>query len=149
MAETVVIEETVEETAGLLDNVIDVAHKAFQVSLGAVVAVQDGVVDQLGKTQKRVTSYLEQTQKDAGQLVGNLEQRGAKVEKKGVTKFNEFMESRKKQVDETINTATVQVDVEGRIANVLKGMNVPTKADIEALNKKIDALTKKIEALAK
>jgi polyhydroxyalkanoate synthesis regulator phasin len=69
------------------------------------------------------------------------------VEKDGRDRLQTMFDKRKKQVNKTV--AEAQDSLDGRIAAVLHSMSVPTKADIESLNKKIAELTKKVNALSK
>ena len=134
MSEAVVIQQEEMEENGF--SVIEMAHKSVQVSLGAV-----------DMAQAEVMALLEKAQKGVNELISEMAERGAKVEKNSRTRMNSFVDTRRKQVDSTINEATGSLDT--RIENVLHTMNVPTKTDIEELNKKVSMLTRKINTLVK
>jgi polyhydroxyalkanoate synthesis regulator phasin len=117
------------------------------VSLGAVDMAQAEVMTLLEKAQKSVNEFIEKSQKDVTDLVTEMAERGAKVEENGRTRLNRFVDNRRQQVDSTLNEATGGVDM--RIDTVLHSMNVPTKTDIEDLNKKVSLLTRKVNVLVK
>jgi poly(hydroxyalkanoate) granule-associated protein len=145
MTDTVVVEE--EKVINRFDNVVELAQKTLRAGIGAAVLVQEEAVTLFDKTQERVNKFVEKTQTEANGLLDKMIERGATVEVDGRTKINELIENRKKQVDETVTGA--QDSLEGRIETVLHTMNVPTKSDIDSLNKKIATLTRKVNALAK
>ncbi len=145
MSETVVIQQEEMEETGFF--VIEIAHKSVQVSLGAVDMAQAEVMALLEKAQKGVSEFIEKSQKDVNGLVSEMAERGAKVEETGRTRLNSFVDKRRQQVDSTLNEATGGLDT--RIESVLHTMNVPTKTDIEELNKKVSTLTRKVNALVK
>lgn len=144
MTETVIVEEKVTNR---LDNVVEFAQKTLRAGIGAAALVQEEATSLFDKTQERVTKFVEKTQTDANELLEKMIERGANLEGDGRAKINELIESRKKQVDETVTGA--QDSLEGRIESVLHSMNVPTKSDIDALNKKIANLTRKVNAISK
>ncbi len=124
MTETVVVEtEVVEEKA--VFPVIEFAHKTFQAGLGVIAL----------------------TQEEIEHLFGRFVERGEVAEKEGRKMLNEMMEHRRKQAEETV--AGAQDELETSIERVLRRMNVPTKADITNLNKKVTVLTKKVDDLLK
>ena len=105
--------------------IFDAAHKTFQAGLGAVVL-----------TQSEIESFF-----------GKLVERGEVAEKDGRKMINELMERRKVQAEEAAEEA---VDgLESSVERALHTMNVPTKSDIDKLDKKVVALTKKVDALIK
>lgn len=146
MAETILVEE-MEETKGYLNTVADVAHKAFQASLGAVAMAQSEAAALLEKAQKEATNRYEKTQKNTSKMVNKLVARGADIEHDGRERANEMIKARRKQVKESVSGA--QESLDGRIEAVLHRMNVPSKSDIDALNRKLTTLTKKVNTLSK
>lgn len=144
MTTNVIIEEEIVEEK---INLADMAQKALHLSLGAVALAQEEVMALFEKAQKELKARLEQTQGDASGLVDKMVERGATVEEDGRKRVNGFVDSRRKQVNSTVKDA--QGSLEGRIETVLHSMNVPTKNDIDRLEKKINALTKKVNELAK
>lgn len=70
-------------------------------------------------------------------FVDKLVERGEVAEKDARTLLREMAEKRK------------PADLDSRMEEVLNRMNVPSKADIEALGEKIAMLTKKVEELKK
>ncbi len=121
MSETMieVHEETAEEATG--NPMVAAARKLLLASVGAVSLAQE-----------EIESFINQ-----------LVERGEVAERDGRRLLNDVMEKRKNQVKE------VESDLEGRIEDALSRLNVPTKADIEALGRKITSLTRKVDALKK
>ncbi len=119
MAETIAVEEEVVEKEAR--PVLEAAHKALQVGLGA-------------------TAY---GVKELETLFTRLVERGEVVEQDGRKRFNKLMEQRKKRM------AGAQDELETSITRALHRLNVPTRADIDTLNKKVTPLTKKVNALLK
>ena len=76
-------------------------------------------------------------------LVNRLVERGEIAEKDGKTLVHEVMEKRKGRA------ARVEKEVNKRVEKVLERMNIPSKADIDALSQKIAALSKKIDEMKK
>lgn len=76
-------------------------------------------------------------------LVNRLVERGELAEKDGKKLIREMMEKQKKE------NKRVEEYVTKRVEETLSRLNIPTRADIEALSKKISALSKKIDDLKK
>lgn len=139
--------EVEQETAETRVGVVEFARKAVQLGLGATAMAQKEVVNLFERTQKQVGEFVEKTQTNTSELVDKMVARGADVEKDGRDRIQTMFDKRKKQVNKTV--AEAQDSLDGRIAAVLHSMSVPTKGDIESLNKKIAELTKKVNALSK
>jgi len=82
-------------------------------------------------------------QEEIEALVNRLVERGEIAEKDGKKLMHELMEKRKRK------TAQVEEDISKNFESVLDRMDMPTKADVEALSQKITALSKKIDELKK
>jgi poly(hydroxyalkanoate) granule-associated protein len=95
------------------------ARRVLMASIGAVALTQD-------EMEKFVTKLVE---------------RGEIAEKDGRRLVQDVVDRRKSQ------TVKVEEQLDHRIGSILGRMNVPTKADIEALEAKIVALSKKIDEL--
>jgi polyhydroxyalkanoate synthesis regulator phasin len=121
MSETMieVHEETTEEQTG--NPMVATARKILMASIGAVTLAQE-----------EIETFINQ-----------LVERGEVAERDGRRLLSDVMERRKNQVKE------VESDLEARIEDVLSRLNVPTKADIEALGSKIMSLTRKVDGLKK
>ena len=121
MSETMieVNEETTEEQSG--NPMVATARKILLASIGAVSLAQEEI----------------------DTFVNQLVERGEVAERDGRRLLSELMERRKNQVKEVEN------DLEARIEDILSRLNVPTKADIEALGSKITSLSRKVDALKK
>jgi len=133
-SETVVIEEeTLQETANIF---FEGARKAMNAGLGAVDLARE-----------EVTTLLEKTQIDIEEIFNNLVARGETFGADNRQKIDEAINTRKSQAEETVNDIRSTVDVQ--IEKALHKINIPTKADIDALTKKVANLTKKVNALAK
>jgi polyhydroxyalkanoate synthesis regulator phasin len=75
--------------------------------------------------------------------VDRLVERGEIAEKDGRKLVREVMDRRKKDAEKA------EDEVSKRVEEILDRMNVPTKADIEALGDKIAHLSKKVDELKK
>jgi poly(hydroxyalkanoate) granule-associated protein len=100
---------------------LEALRKVLLAGIGAVVIAQEEIED----------------------LVNKLVERGEIAEKDGKKLVHEVMDKRKKEAEKA------EDDVTKRIEDILDRMNVPTKADIDALGEKIAALTKKVDELKK
>ncbi len=76
-------------------------------------------------------------------LVDRLVERGEIAEKDGKKLVREVMEKRKGRATK------VEEEMSKHFERVLDRMNIPSKADVEALSQKIAALSKKIDELKK
>lgn len=141
------IDEEVMETG---NNILGYAQKAVRAGIGAAALVQDEVVRLFEKAQEEA----KKAQNETTNLIERAVERGEKVEtdsRKMVedsrAKISEVVETRRKQVKKSADEATETLD--DRIESVLHGMNVPSKNDIDALNRKLTTLTRKVNDLAK
>jgi poly(hydroxyalkanoate) granule-associated protein len=100
---------------------VDLVRKVLLASIGAVALAQDEVED----------------------FVNKLVERGQIAEQDGRKLVKDVMERRKK------TTEKAEEGLDKRVEDLLGRMNVPTKADVEALSAKITALTKKVDELKK
>jgi poly(hydroxyalkanoate) granule-associated protein len=82
-------------------------------------------------------------QEEIEALINRLIERGEIAEKDGKTILHEMMDKRKSK------TMKLEDDINKNITDVLERMNIPSKADVEALSTKITALSKKIDELKK
>ncbi|MCA9994411.1 MAG: phasin family protein [Anaerolineales bacterium] len=140
MTETVVVhEELVEET----NPVLEMVHKAFQAGLGVFAVAQDRFV----VAQEKFAEITDDAQGRFNEFTDRLVKQGAELEKGGREAFNELVTSRRKQVKESVEET--QTNFERRVEETLHGLNIPTRSDIEELNKKVAALTRKVNALSK
>ncbi len=111
-----------EATNGKEPNpLLEASRKVLLASIGAVALAQDEIED----------------------FVEKLVERGEIAEKDGKKLVREVMDKRRK------TTKNAEDEMSKRVEGVLDRMNVPTKADIEALSDKIATLTKKIDELKK
>ncbi len=99
----------------------DMARKVLLASIGAVALAQDEVEN----------------------FVNKLVERGEVAEQDGRKLVREIMEKRRKQAEQA------ETEMDKRMEEMLNRMNVPTKADIDALSAKISALSKKVDELKK
>jgi poly(hydroxyalkanoate) granule-associated protein len=100
---------------------LEAARKVLLASVGAVALAQDELED----------------------FVNKLVERGEIAEKDGKKLVRDLMERRKKESEKA------EKELDKRVEELLHRMNVPTKADIEALSAKITALTEKVDELKK
>jgi polyhydroxyalkanoate synthesis regulator phasin len=82
-------------------------------------------------------------QEEIEALVNRLVERGEIAEKDGKKLIHEMMDKRKSK------TSSVEGEISKNLEGVLNKMNIPSKADVEALSQKIAALSKKIDELKK
>lgn len=121
-AQTVVIEEEVMENGtDAMHRVADTARKVLLASVGAVALAQDEAVE----------------------LFDRLVERGESVEVEGREALKKVRERRAEKAEEA------EEEVDRRIEELLRRMNMPTQSDIHMLNEKITALTKKVDNLKK
>jgi poly(hydroxyalkanoate) granule-associated protein len=115
-------EEVVEEPKDKSQHqMMELLRRMFLASIGAAVIAQEEIET----------------------LVNKLVERGEIAEKDGKTLIHEMMDKRKTK------TADVTGEINKNVENVLTRMNIPTKADVEALGQKINALSKKVDDLKK
>jgi polyhydroxyalkanoate synthesis regulator phasin len=101
--------------------IFELARKMLLASVGAMALAQD----------------------EAEDFVNRLVERGEIAEKDGRKLVKEIMDRRKKE------SKKAEDEVSKHVQDTLERLNVPTKADIEALGDKIATLTKKVEDLKK
>lgn len=101
--------------------VFETARKVLLAGIGAVSLAQSEIED----------------------FVNKLVERGEIREKDGRKLLDELREKQQKQ------TKKAEKELDKRLDDVLARLNIPTRSDIDALNKKIGALTKKIDELKK
>ena len=121
------MDKTMEE---LLENeeqnrVVVLSHKLFLAGLGAVVLVQD----EFGKMASRFVEQGEETEKQSRKAV------------------NKLMETRRKEARQMARQARKEANK--RLETTLHAINVPTRSDIDKLNRKLTQLNKKLDALDK
>jgi poly(hydroxyalkanoate) granule-associated protein len=95
------------------------ARKVLLASIGVIALAQDEIED----------------------FVDRLVERGEIAEKEGKQLMQEIIEKRKHKA------ARLEERFNKRVEDLLVRMNIPTKADIEALSEKIAALSKKVDEI--
>lgn len=100
---------------------LDTARKVLLAGIGAVALAQDEVEN----------------------FVNKLVERGEVAEQDGKKLVREVMEKRRTE------TKRAESEMDKHLEELLNRMNVPTKADIDALSAKITALGKKVDELRK
>lgn len=123
MAEELVAEETVEVVIEDDEKepgpMVVALRRVLLASIGVVAVAQDEIED----------------------FVNRLIERGEIAEKDGRKLINDIVERRRTKEEE------VEEELESRIENIMHRLNVPTKADIDALSEKISVLTEKVDEL--
>ena len=104
---------------------------------------QSQMRDMLRKVLMATIGAAAIAQEEIEALVNKLIERGELAEKDGKSLIHEMMEKRKSR------TEKIEDEVSKNVADVLKKMNIPSKADVEVLNQKITGLSKKIDELKK
>jgi poly(hydroxyalkanoate) granule-associated protein len=82
-------------------------------------------------------------QEEIEALINRLVERGEIAEKDGKKLMHEMMDKRKGK------TSKMEDEVSKNLESILNRMNIPSKADVEALSQKIAGLSKKIDELKK
>ncbi len=100
---------------------LEAARKVLLAGIGAVALAQEEIED----------------------FVNRLVERGEIAEKDGRKLLREVVDRRKKDAEKA------EDEISKRVEEVLDRMNVPTKADIEALGEKIAHLSKKVDEFKK
>lgn len=131
--DVIIEEEVVSETATMF---FESARKAMNAGLGAIDVARE-----------EVTTLLQKTQVDVEEIFNNLVERGESFGATNREKFDDAVSSTRNQAEETVSG--IRETFESRVEDVLTNLNIPTKSDIDGLNKKIATLTKKVNALAK
>ena len=80
-------------------------------------------------------------------LFNKMVERGEKIEKEGREQFNEFVEARRKEAKEQSKKA--EKEMEKQIEAVLHRLNMPSRKDVDGLQRKINTLTRKLNELQK
>jgi poly(hydroxyalkanoate) granule-associated protein len=114
-------EEVVEVTQEERDTLLGAARKVLLASVGAIALAQDELED----------------------FVNRLVERGEIAEKDGRQLVRDWIERRRRE------TERAEEELDERVTELLRRMNVPTKSDIEALSTKISELSSKVEELKK
>lgn len=117
------VKPTPEETAAEKEQaaIFDSLRRVLLASIGAVALTKDEMAEFLEK----------------------LVARGEIAEQEARKLIAEISEKRKKKAEEAQEMAAE------RIRKVLDRMDIPTRADLDELSKKVEALARKIEALRK
>lgn len=105
------------------------AHKLFLASIGAVLL----------------------TQEELAHLTSKFVEEGATFEEKNRERINKYVDKRRKESKKTSKRVSKRVDnrVNKQMGKVLNRMNIPTRDEIQTLNKKVTRLNKKVDELAK
>jgi poly(hydroxyalkanoate) granule-associated protein len=115
---------------------------------------KESVSESSEKNQSQMTEMLRKVllatigaaaiaQEEIEALINRLVERGEIAEKDGKKLIHEMMDKRKGK------TAKVEDEISKNIEGTLNRMNIPSKADVEALSQKISALSTKIDELKK
>ena len=118
-----VVEEEVKEKEARF--FIDAARNVLLASIGAVALAQDELED----------------------IVNKLVDRGEIAEKDGRKMMKDLVERRKQKVESS--RSDIGDELEDRIEKVLHRLNVPTRRDVEEINRKLVGLSEKIDDLKK
>ena len=94
------------------------------------------------KALKPASDAATEAQQNIENFINKLVERGEIAEQDGRELMNDLLERRKKQ------TRLAGDELEEHLEAALDRLNVPTKSDIAALNKKLNALSRKIDQLA-
>lgn len=104
---------------------------------------QAAILDSLRRVLLASIGAVALTKDEIAEFVAKLVARGEIAEQEARKLIAEISEKRKKKAEEAQEMAAE------RIRKVLDRMDIPTRADLDELSRKIEALAKKIEALRK
>lgn len=107
------------------NRVFEFTRKLFLAGLGAVVMAQD----EFSKMANKWVEQGEETQRESRKAV------------------NDLIEARRKDARQAARQARKEANK--RLETTLHALNVPTRSDIDKLNRKITQLNKKLETLEK
>jgi len=124
MSEEIEVREEIVTENGY-NAMLEAARKVLLAGIGAVALAQDEIEE----------------------FVGKLVERGEIAEKDGRRLINDIAERRKSRT-ERVRT-DIGSEVDKRMESLLNRMNIPSKSDIEGLNRRITALSRKIDQLKK
>jgi len=124
MSEEIEVREEIVTENGY-NAMLEAARKVLLAGIGAVALAQDEIEE----------------------FVGRLVERGEIAEKDGRRLINDIAERRKSRT-ERVRT-DIGSEVDKRMESLLNRMNIPSKSDIEGLNRRITALSRKIDQLKK
>jgi len=99
--------------------IYETVRKVLLASVGAIALAQDEIVD----------------------FVNRLVERGEIAERDGKRLIRELIDQRRQQ------SSKAEVEIRKRVEAMLERLNVPTRADIEALNERIAELNHKVDQL--
>lgn len=117
--------------------------EVVEVSEEEVVIEEPSILESLRRVLLASVGVVALTIEEVGDLVDKLVERGEIAEQEGKKLIAEIKEKRKTKTDEAEEVAST------RVREALDRMDIPTKADIDDLSKKINALSKKVDDLKK
>ncbi len=100
-------------------SLFDITRKVMLASIGAMAIAQDELED----------------------FIQRLVERGEIEEKEGTSLIHELKTKQKQKIDKG------EEEIQKRVNQLLKHVDIPTKSDLETLNQKISNLSKKIDDL--
>jgi polyhydroxyalkanoate synthesis regulator phasin len=98
------------------------------------------LVDSLRKVLLASIGVVAIAQEEAEDLINKLVERGEIAREEGRKLMQDMMAKRRERVEAGFDT---------RVESALQKMNVPTKDDLKAVERKLDELNKKLDKLAK
>jgi polyhydroxyalkanoate synthesis regulator phasin len=104
---------------------------------------QAAILDSLRRVLLASIGAVALTKDEIAEFVEKLVARGEIAEQEARKLIAEISEKRKKRAEEAQEMAAE------RIRKVLDRMDIPTRADLDELSRKVEALARKIEALRK
>jgi poly(hydroxyalkanoate) granule-associated protein len=116
-----IVEEEVKEKESRF--FIDAARNILLASVGAVALAQD----------------------ELEEIVDKLVERGEMAEKDGRKVMKELLDRRRQKVEKS--RGALDDSLEQRIEDVLHKLNVPSKRDVDELNRKLTLLSEKVDDL--
>lgn len=131
----------------LYHNVTEMAHKAFQVSLGAVMLAQDEITDFAHTTRERAEQNWNKWWDEAADFTDKLVERGSEVEQDNRTRMEQRMEERRKWTNDWLKQSEKRFN--SSVERFLSYAHIPTSQDLDSLGKKINSLGRKVDNMRK
>ena len=120
---------------------------ADEAGLGAVMLVQDEIVEFAHTTRERAEETWKQRREDTTQLTDKMIERGTKIEKENRERMEHFFEGRRQRANDWMKQSEKRFN--SGMENVLSYAHIPSSAELDSLGKKINTLGRKVDNIRK
>lgn len=131
----------------LYQNVTEMAHKAFQVGLGAVMLAQDEITDFAHTTRERAEQNWTKLWDEAANFTDKLVERGSEVEQDNRSRMEKRVEERRQWANDWLKQSEKRFN--SSVEKFLGYAHIPTSQDLDSLGKKINSLGRKVDTMRK